>query len=125
MLRMLIAGGSVRQGSVRRLRWRSRCGIIDSMKEGSDTNERVRAAAQILKQHGAREVYLFGSAADGAAQNHSDIDMAVSGLPPELFFRAMARAGRVLGRVLDLIDLDEPNPFTRHLQSEGKLVRVA
>jgi hypothetical protein len=50
--------------------------------------------------------------------------MAVSGLPPEVFFRAMALAHDALGRPLDLIDLDEDNAFTRYLREEGELRRV-
>jgi len=95
------------------------------MKASVEEIEQVRKAAEILKQHGAREVYLFGSLAAGEASGQSDVDRAVAGLPPEVFFMAMARAGRALGRMLDLVDLDEPNAFTRHLQAERKLVRVA
>ncbi len=84
----------------------------------------VKEAAAALKAAGAREIYLFGSAARGILRKNSDVDMAVSGLPPEVFFRAMAKASSVLGRPLDLIDLDEDNPFTRHLKNEGDLRRV-
>ena len=52
------------------------------------------------------------------------MDMAVSGLPPEVFFRAMGKASRALGRPVDLIDLDEENPFTRYLKSKRELLRV-
>ena len=55
---------------------------------------------------------------------YSDVDMAVSGLPPEVFFRAMAAAHDALGRPLDLVDLDEDNPFTQYLKSKGELLRV-
>ena len=51
--------------------------------------------------------------------------MAVEGLPPAMFFGAMGRACQVLGRSLDLVDLDEPSPFTRYLKEQGKLIRVA
>lgn len=84
----------------------------------------IEKAAAALKAAGAREVYLFGSAARGLVQDASDIDMAVSGLPPQVFFRAMGEAGDILGRPLDLIDLDENNPFTRYLKAEGELQRV-
>jgi hypothetical protein len=36
----------------------------------------------------------------------------------------MAKASRALGRPIDLIDLDEDNPFTRYLKKEGELQRV-
>ena len=84
----------------------------------------VQKAVAALKAAGAREVYLFGSAARGTMDEHSDVDLAVRGLPPEVFFRAMAAAHDALGRPLDLVDLDEENPFTRYLNERGDLVRV-
>jgi len=50
--------------------------------------------------------------------------MAVSGLPPRLFFHAMGEVSQLLGRPLDLIDLDD-TPFARYLKKKGLLVRVA
>ena len=81
-------------------------------------------AAAALKAAGAQEVYVFGSASKGKLRPESDVDMAVSGLPPEVFFRAMAAAHDALGRPLDLVDLDEDNAFTRYLKKEGELQRV-
>lgn len=84
----------------------------------------VAPAAAALKAAGAREVYLFGSAARGEMRAESDVDLAVTGLPPEAFFQALGLAEDALGRPLDLVDLDEVTPFTRYLQEEGELVRV-
>lgn len=84
----------------------------------------VDKAASALKAAGAKEVYVFGSAAHGTLRENSDVDMAVSGLPPEVFFRAMAAAHDALGCPLDLVDLDEDNAFTRYLKSKGLLWRV-
>lgn len=82
-------------------------------------------AAETLRAAGAGEVYLFGSAATGTLRESSDIDLAVAGLPPEKFLEALGRAADVLGRPVDLIDLDEDTPFTRYLRQEGELRRVA
>lgn len=84
----------------------------------------IERASAILKAAGASEVYLFGSAARGVMREGSDIDLAVSGLPPEVFFKALGEAEDALGRPLDLIDLDEVNPFTQYLKEEGELQRV-
>ena len=84
----------------------------------------IEKAAAALKTAGAREVYVFGSASKGRLRPNSDVDMAVSGLPPEVFLRAMAAAHEALGRPLDLIDLDEDNPFVRYLKNKGELLRV-
>lgn len=90
-----------------------------------DFERRVRKAAEILMDAGAREVYLFGSGADGHVREDSDVDLAVSGLPPEIFYRAMGLAARELNLPLDIVDLDENTPFTEYLRKKGKLRRVA
>ena len=87
-------------------------------------SELVAVAAAALKAAGAREVYVFGSAAEGKLRPDSDVDLAVSGLPGEKFFKAMGEARRALGRELDLVDLDEANLFTAYLKRKGKLQRV-
>ena len=89
-----------------------------------EVTRRISEAAAALRVSGAKEVYLFGSAAGRGFAESSDVDLAVSGLPPDLFFRAMSRAAKVLGRPLDLVDLDEDTPFTRYLRHEGELRRV-
>jgi predicted nucleotidyltransferase len=96
------------------------------MKESAtdDLTRRIHEAASALRESGAREVYLFGSAATGRVTPVSDIDLAVSGLPPAQFFRAMSKAAAAMGRPIDLIDLDDDTPFTRYLRSEGELQRV-
>jgi predicted nucleotidyltransferase len=85
----------------------------------------IEKAAEALKLAGAKEVYVFGSAAEGNLQARSDVDLAVTGLPPEKFFEIMGKAGDILKRPLDLVDLDEETPFTRYLREEGGLRRVA
>ena len=89
-----------------------------------ETKELIKRAAAALKEAGAREVYLFGSGARGKMREDSDIDLAVSGLPPEKFFHAMGNAGDILRRPFDLVDLDEINPFTRYLKEERELQSV-
>ena len=89
-----------------------------------DTTRFLEAAVAALKAAGAREVCLFGSASTGKMRPDSDVDLAVSGLPPEVFFRAMGAAHDALKRPWDLIDPDEDNAFTRYLKSKGELRRV-
>lgn len=80
--------------------------------------------AQMLRAQGAREVYLFGSAARNAARPGSDLDLAVSGLPPTRFFHALGLAMQLARQSVDLVDLDDDSPFTRHLRASGELRRV-
>ena len=91
---------------------------------GPDLNTRVQSAVAALKKFGAREIYLFGSAAHGKTRHHSDLDLAVSGIPPRHFFRAMSHASRAAGMTVDLIDLDRPTALTRYITEKGALRRV-
>lgn len=86
--------------------------------------ERIKRAAQALRDTGARQVYVFGSAANGVLRPGSDVDMAIAGLPPKRFFEAMGKASDILQVPLDLIDLDEENAFTRYLREDEELVSV-
>lgn len=81
-------------------------------------------AVKILKKAGAREVYVFGSAAHGSIESANDIDIAVSGLAPDKFISSFCAVDSMLPKPLDLIDLDSDNPFTRYLKSENELLRI-
>jgi predicted nucleotidyltransferase len=81
-------------------------------------------AANLLRGMGATQVYLFGSAKRGALRPDSDIDLAVSGLPPDIYFSAISKASDLLGRPVDLVDLDDPTPLVGYLLASGELVRV-
>lgn len=78
----------------------------------------------VLKSSGAKTVYVFGSAAKGTMRDDSDLDLAVSGLPPQNFFKALSAASSLIDRSIHLIDLDEVTPFTQYLIEEGELQRV-
>ena len=91
----------------------------------TELRQRIERAAAALRAAGAREVYIFGSAARGTMREDSDVDMAVAGLPPAAFFRAMGQARQALEGELDLVDLDEDSPFVRYIKEEGELQRVA
>jgi len=77
----------------------------------------------VLKAAGAREVYVFGSVVRERPTPPHHVDLAVSGLPPAVFFKAYAAAGNVLPLPLDLIDLDEGTPFVEFLREKGNFVR--
>ena len=83
------------------------------------------AAANLLLRMGATQVFVFGSATKNGLRPDSDIDLAVTGLPPMVYFSAISKASDILGRPVDLVDLDDPTPLVRHLLGSGELVRVA
>lgn len=90
-----------------------------------ETKKIIGEATRVLLESGAKEVYLFGSVAEGTDTPDSDIDLAVSGLPPESFFRAIGEVLMTISRDFHLIDLDDGSPFTEFLSREAKLKRVA
>jgi predicted nucleotidyltransferase len=85
----------------------------------------LRSVADLLVRMGATQVFVFGSATKDGLRPDSDVDMAVTGLPPTVYFSAVSRASDLLGRPVDLVDLDDPTPLVRHLRASGELVRVA
>jgi len=85
---------------------------------------RLEKMAQALKNAGAKEVYIYGSAATDTMRENSDFDVGVSGLPPELFFDAFGAALDAAGRSIDFTNLDENTAFTRHLKAEPVLKRL-
>jgi predicted nucleotidyltransferase len=87
-------------------------------------NAEVLDAANMLIGMGASQVYVFGSLVRGELRADSDIDMAVSGLPARLYFSAVSRASDILGRPVDLVDLDDDTALVRHLLESQELIRV-
>jgi predicted nucleotidyltransferase len=84
----------------------------------------VLAAARLLRRMGAVDVFVFGSAARGKLRPDSDMDIAVSGLPPHSYFSAVSKASDLVGRPVDLVDLDDDTALVRHLRRSGDLVSV-
>ena len=78
-----------------------------------------------LMINGASEVFVFGSAVKAQLRPNSDIDMAVSGLPALVYFSAISQASDLIGRPVDLVDLDDDSGLVRYLRGSGELVRVA
>jgi predicted nucleotidyltransferase len=87
--------------------------------------EAVSKAAKLFIRLGASEVFVCGSAVKGQLRPNSDIDMAVSGLPAFVYFSAISQASDLIGRPVDLVDLDDDSGLVRYLRGSGELVRVA
>ncbi len=86
--------------------------------------EGIVKAASLLIGLGASQVFVFGSAVKDRLRADSDIDMAVSGLPPRVYFSAISLASDLIGRPVDLVDLDDDSGLVRYLRKSGELVRV-
>jgi predicted nucleotidyltransferase len=84
----------------------------------------LAAAAELLRSMGARRVFVFGSAVKGRLRPDSDVDLAVEGLPPAVYFTAVSKATDILNRPVDLVDLDDRTPIVNYLLASGELVSV-
>ena len=56
----------------------------------------------LVKQHGVRRVILFGSLVRDRFVEESDIDLAVEGLLPILYFEVLSQVNRIASRWVDL-----------------------
>ena len=68
-------------------------------------------------KYGVESVLLFGSAS--TSDNYNDIDIAVSGIKPELFFSFYGDLIMNLSKPVDLIDLSHKSLFTDIVLDEG------
>ena len=53
------------------------------------------------------------------------VSVALFVVMPSVYFTAISKAANLLGRPVDLVDLDDPTPIVRYLLGSGELVRVA
>ena len=87
---------------------------MDDRTRRRQAQEAAEACARLLKeQFGVREVHLFGSLAGQSPwHSRSDIDLAVEGLPPREYIRALSALWELLpeGVELDLITLEDAPP---------------
>ncbi len=85
----------------------------------------IERATKILKEYGAKEVFIFGSIANGKFNENSDIDIAVKGLNEKDFYKVASVLMFELENEFDLIDLDDKeNRFSQMLLKVGGLVKV-
>ncbi len=98
--------------------------ITDIERLPTEFREDVVQAVGILRNAGCREVYVFGSVAEGAPQPDSDVDLAIRGCPRGQFFKLQGRLLVQLRHAVDLIDLDREPGLAAFLAREGTLVHV-
>jgi predicted nucleotidyltransferase len=85
----------------------------------------IEKAIHILTAEGCKEIYLFGSLANGQPSPKSDIDLAVKGLRDSIFFEVLGKLLVALDHPVDLLCLEDENRFLALLRKRGELLRVA
>lgn len=85
----------------------------------------IKRATKILKENGAKEVFIFGSIANGKFNENSDIDIAVREINEKDFYKIAGILMFELENKFDLIDLDDKdNRFSQMLLKIGGLLKV-
>lgn len=112
--------------------WRERLARRQSEQQmwAQHLREAAHACARrLVRDLGARKVYLFGSLLEqDLVHDRSDIDLAVEGLEGKLYFKALRDVSRLLpaGVQLDLVLLEEARPELAGLvRTEGVLLDAA
>ena len=73
------------------------------------------AIISLAKQYNVKEIYLFGSSLEDEARA-ADIDLAVRGLKPGLFFDFYGKLLHYLSKPVDLVDLSKKRPITEAIE---------
>jgi predicted nucleotidyltransferase len=80
-----------------------------------------QARQLLIEQYQASRVVLFGSLATGTYSEQSDVDLAVEGLPSDLYFHALADLMALFGVPVDLVRLEEAAASLQaHIEEEGQ-----
>jgi len=73
---------------------------------------------QYAKKYNVSSVYLFGSSLDDY-NKANDIDLAIKGISPKLFFKFYGELLRNLSKPVDLIDLSKKSLFNQIIEEKG------
>jgi predicted nucleotidyltransferase len=73
---------------------------------------------ELGKQFQAKRIVLFGSSTQ-ADRESRDIDIAVQGVPDQLFFKLYGSLIAALSKPVDLVDLGRESPFTALIARDG------
>ena len=69
------------------------------------------------KKYNVSKIFLFGSSL--VQDEYNDIDLAVSGIKPDLFFKFYGDLLRNLTKPVDLVDLSQKSFFIQIIQKNG------
>ena len=88
----------------------------------SKLDSELKKIVDISKEFGAKMVILFGSCLEDIAQAR-DIDIAISGVSDQDFFKYYGRISMAVEDEVDLVDLkDLPEHFYHRIVSRGKVL---
>jgi len=93
------------------------------IENAAEIRKRLPALVRTLvDKHHVRRVVLVGSVARGMAGDDADIDLAVEGLAPAVYFKVLAELVEIAGRSVDLIMLEEATPTLLRIVGKGEVL---
>jgi len=82
-------------------------------------SERDKAIiSRCAKKYRVSSIYLFGSSLNRDSESN-DIDLAVEGIRPNVFFKFYGELLRSLSKPVDLVDLSKKSLFNRIIEEKG------
>ncbi|MBI5025847.1 MAG: nucleotidyltransferase domain-containing protein [Nitrospirae bacterium] len=78
-----------------------------------------RAAIFLAEKYGVEKVILFGSLPKGRYHISSDIDLAISGLSPRIFFKAWTEVENLIDTKVDIKLIEECRGLIRDSIKKG------
>ncbi|MBI4682226.1 MAG: nucleotidyltransferase domain-containing protein [Nitrospirae bacterium] len=76
---------------------------------------------QYAKKYNVAAVFLFGSSIEKDKESN-DIDVAIKGIEPRLFFKFYAELFKRLSKPVDLIDLSKKTLFNSLVEETGEKI---
>lgn len=83
--------------------------LAEEMQKARQTLEEIKNI--LIKEFKVTKIILFGSLVKGNFHQESDIDLAVSGINKNDYFRAFARVNNISNRPVDLKPLEDLEPY--------------
>ena len=91
-----------------------------------EIEKKLAKAIEYLKSLGCKEIILFGSLADGTFNEYSDIDLAVSGIAPRNYFKAVAVLPSIIDFRVAIVALDYVSTnFAKRIRERGERIFAA
>jgi len=85
------------------------------------SEQQIEKSIAIAKEYGIHRLILFGSALEQPEQA-KDIDLACDGIEGWELFEFAGRLEEELNILVDIIPLSPPTPFSRYVESKGKVL---
>lgn len=86
----------------------------------SEIDHKLQQIINYLKESGCSKILLFGSLAENDFTDHSDIDIAVTGMSPAEFLKAVSLLPYIIQHKVDIIDLNDlPDYYRKEIESNS------